>query len=65
MTWKLVNIAVECGGPVYGVAQPQETAYVSWRKWENKAPAYAFIRKIPPKGETVIGKQTRGEYHVK
>ena len=33
-------------GPVYGVAQPQETAYVSWCKRGDETPAHAFIRKM-------------------
>ena len=32
---------------------------------ENKTPAHAFIRKMPPRGETVVDKQTGDEYCVK
>ena len=32
---------------------------------ENETPAHAFIRKMPPRGETVVDKQTGEEYHVK
>ncbi len=33
--------------------------------WENETQAHAFIRKMPPRGETVVDKQTGEEYHVK
>ena len=32
---------------------------------ENETPTHAFIRKMPPRGETVVDKQTGEEYHVK
>ena len=32
---------------------------------ENETPAHMFIRKMPPRGETVVGKQAEEEYHVK
>ena len=34
--------------------------------WDNlEKPAEAFARKMPPKGKTVIDKQTGEEYHVR
>ena len=32
---------------------------------ESETLAHAFIRKMPPRGETVVDKQTGEEYHVK
>ena len=32
---------------------------------ENATPAQAFARKMPSRGEIVVDKQTREEYHVK
>ena len=32
---------------------------------ENETPTHALIRKMPPRGETVVDKQTGEEYHVK
>ena len=32
---------------------------------KNKTPAHAFIRKMPPRVETVVDKQPWEEYHVK
>ena len=33
--------------------------------WDNlETPAQAFYRKIPPKGQVVVDKQTREEYRV-
>ena len=34
--------------------------------WDNlEKPAEAFVRKMPPKGQTVIDEQTGEEYHVR
>ena len=32
---------------------------------ENKTPARVFIRRMPPMGETVVGRQAREECHVR
>ena len=36
--------------------------HMSLNRDERKTPAQAFVRKMPPKGETVIDKQAGEEY---
>ena len=38
--------------------------HMSLNRDERKTPARAFVRKVSPKGETVIDEQTGEEYHA-
>ncbi len=38
--------------------------HMSLNRDERETPAQAFVRKMPPKGETVIDEQTGEEYHA-
>ena len=38
--------------------------HMSLSRDERETPAQAFVRKMPPKGETVIDEQTGEEYHA-
>ena len=38
--------------------------HMSLNKDEQETPAQAFVREMPPNGETVIDEQTEEEYHA-
>ena len=41
-----------------------DRSHMSLNRDERETPAQTFVRKMPPKGETVIDEQTGEEYHV-